>query len=117
MAIPADANNAEKADQIKEKELVAGYTSPNSFTFNEQCGMVFTAPVTGPKTSKNTTYTRSELREMLRNIDTDISLLGVNNNNRVFSSIARSEQEKAGGIDGTQEATLTVDLVNTTGIN
>lgn len=117
LSIPADENNDGKADQIKEKELVAGYTNPNFFTFNELGGMVFTAPIAGPKTSKNTTYTRSELREMLRKGDTSIPLQGVNHNNWVFSSIARSEQEKAGGADGTLEAILTVDHVTTTGIN
>ncbi len=117
LSIPADENNDGKADQIKEKELVAGYTNPNFFTFNELGGIVFTAPVAGPKTSKNTTYTRSELREMLRKGDTAIPLQGINHNNWVLSSIARSEQEKAGGVDGTLEATLTVDHVTTTGIN
>ncbi len=67
------------------------------------------------KTSENTKYTRSELREMLRKGNTDINTQGINDNNWVFSSAPQNEQDAAGGVDGTLNAKLMVDHVTITG--
>ncbi|VXD07047.1 Alginate lyase [Enterobacterales bacterium 8AC] len=117
LSVPVDSDNDGKADQIKEKTLAAGYRNSDFFTLSDAGGMVFKAPLAGAKTSKNTTYTRSELREMLRKGDTSIATQGVSRNNWVLSSAPLSEQKKAGGVDGTLEATLSVDHVTTTGVN
>jgi poly(beta-D-mannuronate) lyase len=78
-------------------------------------GLVFRAPIEGAKTSSNTKYTRTELREMLRRGDTSIDTKGINANNWVFSSTSSDEQEAAGGIDGDLIAELSVNHVTTTG--
>ncbi|MGB2079108.1 MAG: polysaccharide lyase family 7 protein [Vibrio sp.] len=115
ISVPVDENNDGKSDQIKEKELANGYVHPEFFYMNDDAGMVFNAPIAGPKTSKNTTYTRSELREMIRRGDTKFDTKGVGGNNWVLSSAPKEDQAKAGGVDGTLEATLKVDHVTTTG--
>jgi len=54
-----------KATEIKEKELAKGYVDKENFYVNEAGdGVVFSSPIKGVLTSKNTTYTRSELHEM-----------------------------------------------------
>lgn len=116
ISVPADSNGDGKSDQIKEKDLASGYRNPDFFYLSEDGGMVFRAPIAGEKTSKNTTYTRSELREMMRRGNTSFQTKGVNKNNWILSSAPQSEHKKAGGVDGTLEATLKVDHVTTTGV-
>ena len=77
--------------------------------------MVFKCPIEGYKTSTNTTYTRTELREMLRAGNTNISTSGINLNNWIFGSSSSSNKSKAGGYDGELTATLAVNYVTTTG--
>jgi hypothetical protein len=77
--------------------------------------MVFYAPIAGPKTSKNTKYTRTELREMLRTGDSSINVKGITKNNWVFSTAKRRIKKKSGGVDGLLEASLAVNHVTTTG--
>jgi poly(beta-D-mannuronate) lyase len=115
ISVPTDANNDGKIDTIPEKFLAKGFSYEPYFYTAADGGMVFTAFVKGPKTSKNTKYTRSELREMLRRGNTRIKTQGVNKNNWVFSSIRGKEQRKAGGVDGRLEATLAVNNVTVTG--
>ncbi|GEA50232.1 alginate lyase [Vibrio inusitatus NBRC 102082] len=117
ISVPVDSNGDGKSDQIKENELAGGYSDADFFYLAEDGGMVFKAPIAGAKTSKNTTYTRSELREMMRRGDTSHRTKGVNGNNWVFSSASEADQKEAGGVDGTLEATLKVDHVTTTGKN
>ncbi|PKF63862.1 polysaccharide lyase family 7 protein [Psychromonas sp. psych-6C06] len=117
ISVPVDSNGDGKSDQIKEKELASGYSDKNFFYLAEDGGMVFKAPIAGAKTSNNTTYTRSELREMMRRGDTQFKTKGVGGNNWVFSSAPEADQKLAGGVDGTLEATLKVDHVTTTGEN
>jgi len=52
---------------------------------------------------------------MGRRGDTKIASKGVNKNNWVFSTAPKEDQEKAGAVDGTMDAVLTVDEVTTTG--
>jgi len=117
ISVPVDEDGNGKSDQIKENELAAGYTNSDFFYLASDGGMVFKSPVKGAKTSKNTTYTRSELREMIRRGNTSYDTKGVTGNNWVFSTAPQEDLEDAGGIDGTLEATLAVNHVTTTGKN
>ena len=116
ISLPIDAKGTGKATNIDEKEIAAGYVDKENFYVNEAGdGVVFSSPIKGVLTSKNTTYTRSELHEMLRCGDTSIPSKGVNKNNWVFSTAPEADQKKAGAVDGTLDAVLTVDEVTTTG--
>lgn len=115
LSVPVDEDGNGKSDQIKEKQLNSGYESPEFFYLNDEGGMVFKSPIEGAKTSKNTTYTRSELREMLRRGNTKHKTKGVGPNNWVFSTAPAEDQAKAGAVDGSMEATLAVNHVTTGG--
>jgi hypothetical protein len=115
LSVPVDEDGDGKSDQIKEKQLNSGYAYPDFFYLDDHGGMVFKSPVKGAKTSKNTTYTRSELREMIRRGNTKHDTKGVGGNNWVFSSAPAEDQAKAGAVDGSMEATLAVNHVTTTG--
>jgi len=81
--------------------------------------MVFRTTPVGAKTSKNTNYTRTELRGMLRRGDESIEtrLEGgyPNKNNWVFSSAPAEAQASAAGVDGILRATLAVNQVTRLG--
>lgn len=95
--------------------LMAGNESPGEFfTDPTTGGMVFNCPNSGETTSNSTKYSRTELREMLRGADDDISTQGINGNNWVTSTSSAANRNAAGGVDGTLSATLTVDHVSTT---
>lgn len=115
LSLPVDANDNGIAENIGEVALKNGFEIKPLFFTGQSGGLVFVAPNYGPKTSKNTKYTRSELREMLRRGDASIKTKGVNKNNWVFSSMHRSNQRRAGGVDGSLEATLSVNRVSVTG--
>ena len=115
LSVPTDDDNSSTADSIKEDELSDGYELSDYFYTAIDGGMVFKDYIDGFKTSTNTSYTRTELREMLREGNTDIDTKGVNKNNWVLSSSPSSEQAKAGAIDGILNATLAVNNVTTTG--
>ena len=117
ISVPVDEDGNGKSDQITEDDLAAGYSNEDFFYLDADGGMVFKSPVKGAKTSKNTTYTRSELREMIRRGNTAYDTKGVGRNNWVFSTAPQDDLEDAGGIDGTLEATLAVNHVTTTGVN
>lgn len=117
---PADDDNDGKADSVYENELVAGWTDPRYFyTDPATGGMVFRSTPAGAKTSKNTNYTRTELRGMLRRgdygIETRVEGGYPNKNNWVFSSAPASAQAKAAGVDGVLKATLAVNQVTRLG--
>lgn len=115
LSIPTDVDGSGTADDIKENELSTGYEDPRFFYTAEDGGMVFKCPVAGFKTSTNTSYTRVELREMLRRGDTDISTTGISKNNWVFGSAPQEDIDASGGFDGVLNATLAVNHVTTTG--
>ncbi|MCL4164938.1 UNVERIFIED_CONTAM: hypothetical protein GTU68_000203 [Idotea baltica] len=115
IGIPIDEDNNGKSDSIYQEDLLDGYFDPRFFYTSEDNGLVFKTSVTGYKTSENTKYVRSELREMLRKDDDDIDTQGVNGNNWVFSTAPESDRENAGGIDGTLDVTIAVNAVTTTG--
>ena len=99
--------------EVKEDEL-QGFVDDNYFFSSDDGGMVFNSPIYGATTS-GSHYTRSELREMLRCGDTDYDTQGVGENNWVFSTAPEEDQESAGGVDGTLEATLSVNAVTSSG--
>ncbi len=115
ISVPTDTDGNGKADTIKEIPLSSGYSDNRFFYTASDGGMVFKVPVKGFKTSPNTSYTRSELREMLRRGDTAFSTKGVGKNNWVFGSAPSSDRTAAGGVDGTLTGTLAVNHVTTTG--
>ncbi len=105
----ADLNNSYESDLDNSSE------DDDYFYTTTDGGMVFRCTNAGAKTSTNTSYTRVELREMLRGTDTSIDTKGVNENNWVFDSTDIDEQLAAGGVNGNMTATLKVDHVTTTG--
>lgn len=117
---PADDDGDGKADSVYENELAAGWTDPRYFyTDPATGGMVFRSTPAGAKTSKNTKYTRTELRGMLRRGDYSIETRvegGIpNKNNWVFSSAPLSAQAKSAGVNGVLKATLAVNQVTRQG--
>jgi hypothetical protein len=118
---PADDDDNGISDRFSERELASGVTDDRYFYTADDGGMVFRATIVGAKTSKNTRFTRTELREMLRRGDTGIGTKGEGGdpgaNNWVFSSAPLATQKKAGAVDGILRATLAVNHVTTTGEN
>ena len=119
LSTPDDVDGNGKSDKVSEVELAAGYSNPRLFFTANDGGMVFRATIAGARTSNNTKFTRTELREMLRrgdkSIHTKLDDGRPNKNNWVFSSAPLSAQRAAGGVDGTLRATLAVNHVTTTG--
>ncbi|MBX2847450.1 MAG: polysaccharide lyase family 7 protein [Acidiferrobacterales bacterium] len=114
LGVPIDRGDG-ISTTISVEDLNNAYEHNDYFFTADDGGMVFRCPIEGPKTSENTSYTRSELREMLRGTDTSISTKGVNENNWVFSGTSIDAQLDAGGVNGNMKATLKVDYVTTTG--
>lgn len=115
LSLPTDLNKDGKADIIYEKPLSKGFELKPLFYTAADGGMVFASPNVGAKTSNNTKYARTELREMLRRGNVRIKTQGVNKNNWVFSSAQGAAKRKAGAVEGSLEATLAVNRVSTTG--
>jgi len=115
LTLPVDENNDGKADRVHEWELVKGWTDPRFFYLSNDGGLTFRSPVKGAKTSKNTKYARTELREMLRRGNKSIPTAEPGRNNWVPSTAKRKYRKKAGGVDGELHATLAVNHVTTTG--
>lgn len=116
LSIP-DNDGDGTATDISVSDLNSGYENSAYFYTGEDGGMVFKCPVEGYKTSANTSYTRVELREMLRGTNTSISTQGVNHNNWVFGSAPQEDKNAAAAFDGEMNATLAVNHVTTSGSN
>lgn len=114
----SDANYSNGFQQLSD---AANYTGcENRFFYTgADGGIVMRAPVQGARTSTGTSYTRTELREMLRAGDRSISTNGSgdrpNGNNWAFSSAPQTAKDDAGGVDGHLKVTLAVNEVTTTG--
>lgn len=115
LTLPTDLNQDNKADTVYERALADGFELKPLFYTAEDGGMVFACPNEGAKTSSNTKYARTELREMLRRGKTQIKTQGVTKNNWVFSHAHGSVKRQAGAIEGSLEATLAVNRVSVTG--
>lgn len=115
ISLPIDSNKDGKSDDVSESHLAKGFQiKPLFFTGNDG-GMIFVAPNHAVKTSKNTKYTRTELREMLRRGNQKVKVKGVTKNNWVFGQARSSTRKKAGGVNGIMEATVAVNRVSLTG--
>ena len=115
LSVQTDTDGNGRSDSIKEDDLSNGYQDPRFFYISEDNGLVFTSSVQGYRTSENTKYVRSELREMLRRGNSNYKTQGVTKNNWVFSSAPQQDQVDAGGVDGTLDAELAVNQVTATG--
>ncbi|WP_282123013.1 polysaccharide lyase family 7 protein [Algibacter mikhailovii] len=116
LSIPENKGNG-TATTISVSQINASYENSKYFFTADDGGMVFKCPVDGFKTSVNTSYTRVELREMLRGTNTSIKTQGVNKNNWVFGTAPTSDKNAAAGYDGEMSATLVINHVTTTGSN
>ncbi len=112
---PFDHDKDGKPDDVREWDLANGYEHPEIFYTADDGGLVFKTYIKGVRTSANTKFARTELREMLRAGDKSIATQGVNKNNWVFSSAPIADQKAAAAIDGVLEATLKIDHTTTTG--
>ena len=110
---PADLDGNGRSDRASETDLDNGFTNPYFFT-GPAGGMVFRSTIGGAKTSTNTSYTRSELREMLRRGNTGISTRGVNRNNWLLG-YQPDPGVPVGGRNGVLRGTLAVNQVTETG--
>ena len=114
-----EENPSGLSTRITEVDLAGGYEHPDYFWTSDDGGMVFRVTNEGARTSTNTSYPRTELREMLRRGDTSIRTRSSDGtptlNNWVFSSAPASAQAVAGAVDGQLKATLAVNAVTTSG--
>lgn len=98
---------------IYEAALMAGYIDPDLFCLGRDNGLVLKTTVAGFKTSANTQYTRTELREMLREGNTNIRNSDLANN-WAFSNQPEVTKNAVAAVDGTLKATLAINRVTTT---
>ena len=110
---PADLDGDDVSDSASESDLDNGFTD-EFFSTGLAGGMVFRSTIGGAKTSANTRYTRSELREMLRRGNTGISTRGVNRNNWILG-YQPDPGVAVGGRNGVLRGTLAVNHVTETG--
>lgn len=110
---PADLDGNGISDSPSETDLDNGFTDEYFFT-GPAGGMVFRSTIDGAKTSAGTSYTRTELREMLRRGDTSISTRGVNQNNWLLG-YQPDPGLTVGGRNGVLRGTLAVNHVTETG--
>lgn len=103
LTLPTDADRNGKVDEVDVAEL-QDYSHPDYFRLDELGRMVFTAPNLGI-TTRTSSNTRSELRQMLRGTDTSISTHGPGNN---FSLAAHPRAREFAAVGGRMEATLAV---------
>ncbi len=102
--------------RTQDFHFLAGELFPGSepFFFTGSDGaMVFKSIVGGKRTSQNTSFARSELREMLRAGDSSIRTQGVNQNNWALDHQPFNPDIGARG--GRLTATLSVDQVTSSG--
>lgn len=102
--------------RTQDFHFVAGEMFPGSepFFFTGSDGaMVFKSTIAGARTSQNTSYVRSELREMLRAGDDTISTQGVGANNWALDH--QPVNPDIGARGGRLTATLSIDQVTSTG--
>jgi hypothetical protein len=95
-------------------DTVGIFPGSEPFFFTGSDGaMVFKSTVDGAKTSENTSFPRSELREMLRRGDETISTQGVSANNWALGY--QPINPDIGAREGKLTATLSIDQVTSTG--
>ena len=120
--VPFNAQGGFDGIQVGVEDFeIDGYEHPVFFYTGPDGGLVMRSPVIGATTSTGATFTRTELREMLRRGNRSISTRGSgdrpNLNNWAFSSQPQSAQDTAGGVDGRLRVSMAVNMVTTTGQN
>ena len=110
---PADLDGNGRSDRASETDLNGGFSDGFFFT-GADGGMVFRSTIGGARTSANTSFTRSELREMLRRGNTGVSTRGVNRNNWILG-YQPDPGLPVGGRNGVLRGTLAVNQVTETG--
>ncbi|MDT0594661.1 polysaccharide lyase family 7 protein [Glaciecola petra] len=100
--------------RASERDLDQGFEDDDHFYTASDGAMVFRSTIFGAKTSANTSFTRSELREMLRRGNTSISTQGVNQNNWILG-YQPNPGRPVGGRGGSLKATLRIDKVTLDG--
>jgi hypothetical protein len=106
ITLPVDDNNDGKVDNISVEDL-QGFHHPNFFYLDDDGNMVFTAP-NKALTTKNSTNTRSELRQMLKGDDDRIKTQSPGNS---FTVASNPIAKRFASIGGKMEATLKVEHV------
>ena len=104
--------------RTQDFNFIAGELFPGSeqFFFTGSDGaMVFKSTVAGSRTSQNTSFVRSELREMLRAGNVDFSTQGVGPNNWALDHQPFNPDIGAQG--GSLKATLSIDQVTSSGVS
>ncbi len=119
ITLPIDDDEDGRADEIKEAAMASGWTDDRFFyTDPVTGGMVFRVAGTGA-TTPNSSFVRTELREMLRGGDESIPTRNsgelTSANNWVFSAAPAEARAAAGGVDGVMRATLAVNQVTRMG--
>ena len=111
---PSDECRATRINEDEYDEIPGSPTRPYFFTHTDG-GMRFVSPVGGATTNSscNSGFPRTELREMLRAGNTDISTTGVNDNNWALGY--QDPNPDHGGRNGVLSATLRINRVTTTG--
>lgn len=106
ITVPLDDDKNGKVDEVGTKALQT-YMHPDFFYVNEEGGVVFASPnkATTTATSSNT---RSELRHMVRGMNTRIGTKDPGNN---FVVASHPKAKKFGDIGGNLKATLAVNHV------
>ena len=99
--------------QRTQEGALANFSDQFFFTAADG-GMVFRSTLAGATTSANTSFTRSELREMLRRGNTSISTRGVNRNNWLLG-YQPDPGMPVGGRGGVLTGTLAINQVSSTG--
>ena len=108
------------SSNISTSELINGYENNTSFYTGKDGAIVFKNFLAEHKTSLNTRYTRSKLREIIygTRYDTENGLHTKDlANNWVFGSSDNNIQTAAGAVNGELTATVKIDHVTTTATN
>jgi poly(beta-D-mannuronate) lyase len=107
ITMPYDLDGNGKSDEIDVKELKT-FSNPDFFYINENKELVFTTPNKGASTS-SLASTRTELRQMNRGLNTEISTHAPANN---VALAANKNADQFGAIGGKLNATLKVNAVS-----
>lgn len=106
ITVPLDDNKDGKVDEIQTKALQT-YMHSDFFYVNDAGGVAFTSPNKATTTS-GSSNTRSELRHMVRGLNTRIGTKDPGNN---FVVASHPKAKKFGDIGGSLKATLSVNHV------
>ncbi len=106
ITVPLDQDNNGKADDIDTKALMS-YQHADFFYLDKNGSLVFTSP-NKAITTQNSSNTRSELRQMIRGLDSSIDTKSYGNN---FALAAHQDAAYFDQIGGRLEATLKVNHV------